>query len=472
MTMSRSIMFVLLLTPIAPASDPAPPVYAEIRVIDADTGRGVPLAELETVNGLTFVTDNAGRVAFHEPGLMGREVYFSVRSHGYDMAKDGFGFAGARVTPRAGAVAEIKVTRRNVGERLCRITGEGLYRDSVLLGHDTPPVNPGKVAGQDSVQAIVHNGKVHWFWGDTLRMNYPLGLYRMAGATTPLSDPTDPRSDPAGGIPFRYFTDPESGFARAMMPLPERPKGVVWVSALAVVPDDDGKSKMVAHYSRRKGLTDEYEQGIAVYDDTKNIFAPDRQLPLTESWRRPAGHPIAFEDAGTRWLVFGSPNPNVRVPATLKAVLDPDQYEAWTCLTPGSDPKSPEVATGPDGSPVWRWQKELPPIDSKTERELVKAGKIRPEHGPILPRRRGPSGRADRPAQWVGPVEFVPETVGSRRRPDWRHVTPRRSLVRRGRPPDRAVPDRGEGGHPRPTDVLQRLPPRVPRPRRRADHSL
>jgi hypothetical protein len=57
--------------------------YAEIRVVDGATGRGVPLAELETVNHLRFVTDNAGRVAFNEPGLMGREVFFTVRSHGY-----------------------------------------------------------------------------------------------------------------------------------------------------------------------------------------------------------------------------------------------------------------------------------------------------------------------------------------------------------------------------------------------------
>ena len=53
-------------------------------MIDAATGRGVPLVELQTVNSLKLVTDNAGRVAFHEPGLMGREVYFSVHSHGYE----------------------------------------------------------------------------------------------------------------------------------------------------------------------------------------------------------------------------------------------------------------------------------------------------------------------------------------------------------------------------------------------------
>ena len=170
----------------------------------------MPLVELETVNGLRFVTDNAGRVAFHEPGLMGREVFFTVRSHGYEAKKDGFGFAGVRVTPQAGQVAEIKITRRNVAERLCRLTGEGLYRDTLLLGHKPPLAespNPGRVAGQDSVQAAVYRGKVYWFWGDTQRMDYPLGLFRMAGATTPVPDPKDPKSDPAAGIAYDYFVD-------------------------------------------------------------------------------------------------------------------------------------------------------------------------------------------------------------------------------------------------------------------------
>src|SRR5215470_18189694 len=75
--------------------------HAEIRVIDADTGRGLPLVELETVNRLNFVTDNAGRVAFHEPGLVDRPIFFTVRSHGYEVKKDGFGFPGVKVTPKA-----------------------------------------------------------------------------------------------------------------------------------------------------------------------------------------------------------------------------------------------------------------------------------------------------------------------------------------------------------------------------------
>jgi hypothetical protein len=353
--------------------------WAEIRVLDADTKRGVPLVQLETVNGLSFVTDNAGRIAFHEPGLMGREVFFTVRSHGYEAKKDGFGFAGVRLTPAAGKVAEVLVQRRNVAERLCRLTGEGRYRDSVLLGHKVPAEspNPGRVAGQDSVQAAVYRDRVHWFWGDTLRMEYPLGLFRMAGATTAVPDPT---FDPAGGLAFDYFVEKKTGFARAMMPLPERPQGVVWVMALCVVPDAEGKEKLAAHYSRRKGLTGELEQGVAVFNDDRAIFESAREVPLKETWRRPSGHPIAHEEGGTKWLLFGSPTPNVRVPATLKDVLDPTRYEAFTCADEKGEP-----LIGAEGKPAWRWQKDRPPVNSKTEQGWAKAGKIKPEHARFCP---------------------------------------------------------------------------------------
>jgi hypothetical protein len=367
-----------LLIVVSVAADQPVAVYAEIRVIDEATGRGVPLVELETVNSLRFVTDNAGRVAFHEPGLMGREVFFAVRSHGYEVKKDGFGYAGAKVTPRVGHVAEIKLTRKNVAERLCRLTGEGLYRDSVLLGHKPPlrdSLNPGKVGGQDSIQAAVHRGKVYCFWGDTQRMNYPLGLFRTAGATLPF--PAE--SDPAGGLDYHYFVDPKSGFARAMMPLPERPQGVIWIFGVCTVPDENGVEKLIGHYSRRKGLAGEYEHGIAVFDDERADYQPVKVLMPTETWRKPTGHPILWDEGGTRWLLFGSSNPNVRVPATLKDVLDPGKYEAVTCTVTG-------------GIPEWQWQKEKPPTDSKTENGWVKAGTLRPEHARFCPADAAGSG--------------------------------------------------------------------------------
>ena len=83
--------------------------------------------------------------------------------------------------------------------------------------------------------------------------------------------------------------------------------------------------------------------------------------------------------------MFGSPTPNVRVPATLKDVLDSDQYEAFTCLKAGATGDRSEPSLGPDGAPVWRWQKVLPPLGSKWEQELVKSGKIKPRDARFVP---------------------------------------------------------------------------------------
>lgn len=358
--------------------------WAEIRVLDADTGRGIPLVELETVNHLKFVTDNAGRIAFGEPGLLGREVFFSVRSHGYEMKKDGFGFAGVRVTPRAGVACEIRMTRRNLAERLCRLTGEGRWRDSILLGYK-PPVpdapNPGLVAGQDSVQAVPYRTHIYWFWGDTLRMGYPLGLFRTAGARTPLPAAD---FDPADGIAYDYFVD-RTGFARAMMPLPERPEGLVWIDGVCTVPDEHGVEKLLAHYSRRKGLAGEYEHGIAVFDDVRAEFVPLKQLPLDEKWRFPHGHPEIHAGGGRPWLLCGNPATNVRVPLTLAAVLDPSQYEAFTCAAANVSGKPAEAALDDAKKPAWRWQKELPPATSEAEMLWVKAGKVKPEDARFCP---------------------------------------------------------------------------------------
>ncbi len=311
------------------AATPAQPDAFEIQAVDDQTGRGVPLVEFEMVNRLRFVTDNAGRVAFSEPGLMGREVFFSVRSHGYEFPKDGFGFRGLRLATKAGGRAEVKLKRLNIAERLYRVTGEGLYRDSVLLGKKPPisePLLNAEILGQDSVQAWPYRGKLYWFWGDTLRLRYPLGLFRTSGATSEI--PGQGGLDPSIGVELRYFAGAD-GFSRAMAELPN-PEGVVWIDGVCAVPDASGRERLVCHYSRRKGLADELEQGIAVFDDERALFEPRRQLPLAEKWRFPHGHPVRVAEGGAAWIYTGHPALCVRVPAVLDSLLDPARYEAWT----------------------------------------------------------------------------------------------------------------------------------------------
>ena len=366
----------------AAAERPVDPV--EIRVIDAVTGRGIPGAELETTNNQVFVTDNAGRVAIAEPDLMGREIFFSIRCHGYEIPPHSFGFRGAKVTPQAGKVATIRLKRMQPAERLCRLTGEGRFRDSLLLGYPVPDFareNQGMVAGQDSVQAIEYKGKIRWFWGDTLKLSHHLGLFQTAGATTAVPGKD---FDPSEGIPFRYFTD-RDGFTRAMMPYNKVPGRLVWVFSLCVVPDAKGNERLLAHHTVRQDLMKEFEHGVAVYNDAKDIFEAVTELPLSETWRIPAGHPVPWEEGGKQWLLMGSPTPCVRVPATYEAVTDPKQYEAFTCAEGVKDGKPTGPQLDAEGRPVWRWSKDLPPIDSSTEARWVKEGKIRPTDARLCP---------------------------------------------------------------------------------------
>src|SRR5688572_28096735 len=147
-----------------------------IQVVDDETGRGVPLVELKTTGNIVYVTDSNGLVAFDEPGLMNTRVHFMIRSHGYEFAKDGFGFPGSALDVTPGGEAKLKVKRLNIAERLYRTTGGGIYRDTVLLGREAPiqkSLLNAQVIGSDSVQSAIYRGRIRWFWGDTNRPAYP-----------------------------------------------------------------------------------------------------------------------------------------------------------------------------------------------------------------------------------------------------------------------------------------------------------
>src|SRR5262245_7362546 len=201
------------------ATDPAPQPFA-IEVVDEQTGRGVPLVELTTTSGVAYVTDSAGLIAFHEPGLMNQRVFFHVKSHGYEFRKDGFGMRGIALDISPGGSAQIKIKRLNIAQRLYRVTGEGIYRDSLLLARQPPirePLLNAKVTGSDSGQNAIYHGRRYWFWGDTNWPAYPLGLFHTPGAVSQL--PGSSGLDPAQGVDMQYFTG-DNGFARATAKMP------------------------------------------------------------------------------------------------------------------------------------------------------------------------------------------------------------------------------------------------------------
>ena len=93
-------------------SPPPGPVQAfAIEVVDEQTGRGVPMVELQTTSSVRYYTDSAGLVAFDEPGLMGKKVFFGVSAHGYEFPPDGFGIRGVVLETKPGGSARLKIKR-------------------------------------------------------------------------------------------------------------------------------------------------------------------------------------------------------------------------------------------------------------------------------------------------------------------------------------------------------------------------
>ncbi len=345
-----------------------------IEVVDSRTGRGVPLVELRTVNEIKLVTDSRGIAAFDEPGLMGRKVFFHVSSHGYDVPKDGFGYRGKALDVVAGGRGRIAIDRVNIAERLYRVTGAGIYRDSVLVGDKPPtrqPLLDGGVLGSDSVQEAVFRGKVHWFWGDTNRSGYPLGNFHTPTATSLL--PGDGGLDIEVGVDLDYAVDAE-GFAAPSAKMPG--DGPTWIDGLIVLKDSSGLERMFAAYAKIKPPLEIYERGLIEFEPRTRRFAKVTSIPL-DTPAFPFGHPFIHKNEGTEYVYFADPFPFVRVRADVDDLAHPERFEAFTCLLPGSTLNRPEIDRNPDGSARYAWRRGARALDAQGQARLVKAGKLR-----------------------------------------------------------------------------------------------
>lgn len=294
----------------------------QIRIVDAQTGRGVPLVELRTTNNISCWTDSNGIVAWNEPGLMDRGVYFSIQSPGYAFLGGGTTLKVAR-----GGRVELNIRRLNVAERLYRVTGQGIYRDSLLTGYPVPirePVLNGMVMGLDTVRAAIYRSRLFWLWGDTPRPNGPLGNFNTTAATSELPDKGG--LDPALGVDLSYFTGP-GGFVKPMIPWTKR---MTWMHALMVLHDPAGRERLVSYYEVIRGLGNAERAGLAVFNDEKGEFDPLVEFPDVPNFFLD-GNIFPVRAGGRAYFYFTGlrPGGSVRVPAEWKAVQDLGSYEVF-----------------------------------------------------------------------------------------------------------------------------------------------
>ena len=327
-----------------------------IEVVDDETGRGVPLVELRTVNQIRYVTDSNGIVAFDEPGLLGQKVFFHVKSHGYEYPKDGFGNRGVALETQAGRIGPDQ--DQAAQHRPAALPGDR-ERESIATACSpatsvpiAEPLLNGQVLGQDSVVTAVFGGKIHWFWGDTNRPGYPLGNFHVPGATSEL--PGQGGLDPSRGVNLSYFVD-KDGFARPTCEMPG--PGPTWITGLVVLRDRQGKERMFANYVKIRPPMETYQRGLVEFDAETRTFRKRAEFPMdlaAYAGEHPGGHPFLHRDGGVDYIYYCSPYPLVRVPADPEALADPASLGGVHLPGAGNPARSAEARSRPGRQPALR----------------------------------------------------------------------------------------------------------------------
>jgi hypothetical protein len=352
----------------APTAAAAAPWLAfRIDCVDEETGRGVPLVQLKTSSYIAWISDSAGVIAFDEPGLLGLDVYFVVLTDGYSVVttlpNEPHSEPGVLLRTEAGGRANITLRRLQPAERLFRLTGGGLYRDSILVGAEAPIVQPllssAGVLGQDSLMAAPYKGQVFWFFGDT---ECPAGprdtdcqhyARFTTGATSPLSEArgarppslvyfaSEAKHDPGGmaadGRPSAALLarwNPR-GFAhpRAMLAGPGEPPEFnmsTWIGSLTVL-SEHGEERMYTTFVCPNGGPDQLF-GLARWDDAAEVFRPVGGAAYRMRYSG-AQTVQRLRQGDEEHVYFASAFAMSRVAASFSAIEEPSAYEYFTPCT-------------------------------------------------------------------------------------------------------------------------------------------
>ena len=322
--LTPALLLFLLPTRGSPAAlSPLPPpdtasFHFRIAVVDGATRRGVPLVLLRTGDFVQQYSDSAGNVAFFEPGLMDQPVWFSVLADGYNLSSratdnptaqaysDGYD-SGVVLTTTSGGSATVVLDRLQHAERVYRLTGGGIYRDSVLTG-DHAAIPPSAVPravidgasgsiGQDTLMLAPYKGQLIWLFGDTVcprsaRQNNcnGTGMYTVgARSCLPGGGPAAAANcDPAAPPALQYFGEespPGFHHPHPIAPIPPLSQNT-WIAALATIDAGTPQEALFGAYYKNPGDGAEpgsAAQGMARWDDESQTL-----IKHGEEWPRNA----------------------------------------------------------------------------------------------------------------------------------------------------------------------------------------
>ena len=360
------------------ADVPVPrPRLFRIQVVDEQTGRGVPLVELRTVNQVRYVTDSNGIAAFDEPGLFDTKVFFTVTSHGYEAAKDNFGLPRRRAPGHRGRLGADQGPAPEHRRAALPRHGRGIYRDSILTGDRVPirePLLNGRVMGQDSVVERRLPGEDLLVLGRYQPPGLPLGNFHVPGATSELPGQggLDPRGRRPELLPRRQgLRAADCALARRRADLdlgpgrPARPRGLG--------PDVRQLCQGPQHAAGLPARARRVPPGDASVREGRRV--PDAARYPGDY---PSGHAFLYRDRGVDYVYYATPYPLVRVPADPERLRDPLAFESFTCLKAGTKRSQQQLDRGADGALHYGWKRHTQVLPQDQQDRLIAAGRLEP----------------------------------------------------------------------------------------------
>ncbi len=305
----------LLLAAASPSAVPVENAPAALVIREKGNGRIVPALPFSTSFALRFVTDNDGVIALDDPDVIGHKTWFGILGFGYGLDKDFIGNAGFAFKPNAGEEEKREVKRTGKVVALGRLTGSGVFVESKKLGRRGDYMDDEALC-RSGVQAAVLGKRVFYVWNRTKTMDGERESCVTGGAA-----PKDLYCVEEPPVVPRY--SPLSG-AGSTETLFEKEDWKVALSGLVLLPDSNGKSRLVAVYTRYGDKDEMLERGLCELSGSKRRFVIRKALWKKEAHGDtkpedfPIGHAVPYRDlkSGTDWILFCDPFPTVRVKAS------------------------------------------------------------------------------------------------------------------------------------------------------------
>ncbi len=376
-----SLFIIIFATSSFASSNP----YFGIRIVDRETHEGVPLVQLRTSNYVVNYTDSQGYVAFLESGMMNRDVWFSIMTDGYTFSEGRVCQpstfhpcdSGMKLHTTPGKIVTLYVDRTQLAERVFRLTGQGLYRDSLLLNVPAPiddaSTDTNLITGQDTLMPIKYKGLNYWFFGDTVCASDAReegcnghGLHTVAAVS----------NDQFNQAPLlQYLTMNIEGI---QWPKPVTPIGDLkmntWTGAPFVIDVGTPHEIMYAFYFKPYSLSDNPspdKTGLVKWNDEKQEFELLTEWPVHNDleWMKNGHQVTSFAplDGNDGYIYISGSFVLTRVPKN--KITDFSAWEAYTPLLSGSNMNHPIM--DPKG---WGWKKGAPVFQQSDETTLISKG--------------------------------------------------------------------------------------------------